>query len=144
MPRAVCSACRVCWGVCVFLSRKQNPWEWICSVFRLSAVTSQLGSIFPHSTGQSNTSSSVPATISHLHSEFGISRTEVTPCSCQHLLLLLDRGAASPVAASGNPSLGNNRPTAEPNSYFFHPNMCEWQSCSLLLGFLTPCQPSRS
>lgn len=74
-------------------------------------------------------------------------RAEVNPLSsllCQHLCsswregLLLQRMT---VVASENPSFGNNRPTTEPSSCFFHPNMCQWQSCSLLLGFLTPVSP---
>lgn len=91
-----------------------------------------------------------PSSISTCIPSLGCAETsgaQVNPHSsllCQHLCsswregLLLQRMT---VVASGNPSFWNNRPTAEPSSCFFHPNMCEWQSCSLLLGFLTPVTP---
>lgn len=136
MARAVCSVCRVCWGLCVLLSRKRNLislGNGSKCVLRFCAVISWLGSIFPHSTRQSNTSSSALATIPTCilgeKSKFGMKikvwdgqrsagqKLTHIPSLCVSISwtegLLLQKMT---VAASGNPSVGNNRPTTEPSS----------------------------
>lgn len=143
MP-GLCALFAECWG-CVPLQQTQPALGMDLKRVQVSsAVISWFGSIFPRSKRQSNTSSSVPASVPTCIPSLGCAETSRAGVNPHPLLCQRDRGAASPVAASGNPNFGNNRATTEPSSCFSHPNMCEWQSCSLLLPFLTPCQPSSS
>lgn len=91
-----------------------------------SAAISWFGSIFPTPIAQSQPRFPPAARVWDVQRSAGQKLTHFPPwcastsCSSCREGLLLQRMTET---APGNPSFGNNRPTTEPSSYFFHPNV---------------------